>query len=88
MDEKEAQRIGDRLDAAAEARKLTQISAVRTDQQKAEEYREKLLGVLGPVAMVLTEAARDGLTVNFMFGPPDSFKRVNLASLEIHKKLC
>ena len=68
--------------------KITPISAGRTDQQKAEECRARLLMALAPVADILTEAAKDGLLVNFQFGQPDSFKRVALANLEILKKLC
>lgn len=68
--------------------KFTTITAGRTDQQKAEDIRKKLLELLAPVSAVLGEAAIEGFLVNFQFGPPDSFKRVHLANLEILKKLC
>lgn len=60
----------------------------KSDLELAEEYRERLLKLLAPISEALTEAAQAGLTVNFGFAPPDSFKRVNLAALEISKKLC
>lgn len=70
------------------AGKIAPITSGRTDQQKAEELRAELIKLLDQVGELMTRGQQDGLHVSFQFGPPDSFKRVNLASLEILKKLC
>lgn len=60
----------------------------KTDLELAQHIRDRLMVQLEPIANILSEASRLGLAVSFHFSPPDSFKRVTLAALEISKKLC
>ena len=72
-----------------DAPNVTPIAAGRTEAQIAEDYRKRMLEVLGAVLDIINEARHEhGMSIAFQIGPPDGFNRQGLAVLEISKKLC
>ena len=64
----------------------TTVVAFKTEQQKAEEYKCKLREALECAALVMTDAQRDGLRLNFNIGM-DAFGRHVITSIECIKPL-
>lgn len=80
--------LGQRLDEAA-SKKITPITAGRTEEQIAKDYQERMLKLLEPVTALVNEARREhGMSIGFSYTPPNGFGIQMLASLEITKKLC
>lgn len=62
------------------------ITALRTDAQKAADYRTELMPVLEQAAAIMTRARRDGLAVGFNLGV-DGSNRTVVQNFDITKSL-
>lgn len=60
--------------------------AVRTDADKAKEYRERLRPLLEHAAQVVNEAQRDGLVINFALGR-DAYGLLRVQDIQIARPL-
>lgn len=58
----------------------------KSDQQKADEYRDEIRAALTSVCEIMGRARRDGLVVTFNLGL-DGFGRDQIANLQISKPL-
>jgi len=87
-DENDPRPFGQRFDEAM-SRKVTPISAGRSEEQIAQDIRDDMQCRLEAMCEVMTRARRmHGMTVAFQLSAPDAFGRVVLTALEISKKLC
>ena len=68
---------------------VTPLTPIRTDIEKANEYRAQMLEALAKVTEIINKARmEDKLNIAFQYSGPDAFGRQSLATLEISKKLC
>lgn len=69
------------------AEQTPSITALRSDKDKAEDLRKRMLEALEGVVGIMKEAHASNLVINFQIAPVDHFGRAAIVSLDVFKRL-
>lgn len=62
------------------------VTELKTDKQKADDYRAQIIAALGDACEIMNKARADGMVISFNLGP-DQYGRTSVQNLGVVKPL-